>query len=110
MIDISRADKVEVLLRLFNAGHGEQVLREKFKARPDLAETAIGMRRELEPMTREQAQRLVASGDLSFDYLGARKFPVDLNGDTFDEWLYDRDNGEGTARRALDGLTGVRFL
>ena len=29
---------------------------------------------------------------------------VDLSQDTFDGWLYDRDNGEGTAQKVIDEL------
>ena len=38
-----------------------------------------------------------------FDYLHGRVMKVDLSGDKgFEEWLYDRDNGEGAAQAALD--------
>lgn len=30
---------------------------------------------------------------------------MDLSGDTLDPWLFDRDNGDGTAARALEALT-----
>ncbi len=42
--------------------------------------------------------------DLYFDYLKGRVLKVDLNGDEFNPSLYDRDNGQGAARRALEGL------
>ena len=29
---------------------------------------------------------------------------VNLSGDEFDGWLYDRDNGEGAAQKAIDKL------
>jgi hypothetical protein len=37
----------------------------------------------------------------NFDYLHGRVMKVDLSGDSFDPWLYDRDNGEGAASRAI---------
>ena len=38
-----------------------------------------------------------------FDYLKGRVMKVDLSEDDgFEEWLYDRDNGEGAAQSALD--------
>lgn len=109
MIDISGADKVEVLLRLYNHGHNDAMMKEKWKDYR-LADLAAIQSRMLPTMTREQAERLIAAGDLSFDYLGARKFLVDLSGDTFDEWGYDRDSAPGQARRALEGCPGVKFL
>lgn len=36
-----------------------------------------------------------------FDYLQGRVMKVDLAGDELDPRLYDRDNGEGAARRAI---------
>ena len=40
-----------------------------------------------------------------FDYLAGRVLKVDLSNDNeFDEWLYDRDNGEGAAQRAIDSI------
>lgn len=42
---------------------------------------------------------------LYFDYLKGRVMKVDLsNPDEFDERLYDRDNGQGAAQRAIDSL------
>lgn len=39
-----------------------------------------------------------------FDYMYGRVLKVDLSGDEFKEWLYDRDNGEGAAQRAVDSV------
>jgi hypothetical protein len=52
----------------------------------------------------EQAQSdietAVAKGyGLSFDYYFGRPLKVDLSGDEFDPWLYDRDAGTGAAKR-----------
>jgi hypothetical protein len=41
---------------------------------------------------------------LYFDYFKGRVMKVDLSGDTLNTWGYDRDNGEGAARRALSPL------
>lgn len=40
-----------------------------------------------------------------FDYLYGKVLKVDLGRDEFDEWLYDRDCGEGAAQRAIDSIT-----
>ena len=40
-----------------------------------------------------------------FDYLKGRVMKVDLSSDdSFEEWLYDRDNGKGAAQRVIDSL------
>ena len=50
----------------------------------------------------EEAEKLLQYGT-SFDYVKGRVLKVDLSGDEgFEEWLYDRDNGEGSAQQALD--------
>lgn len=54
-------------------------------------------------MTIEQARALLERGT-SFDYIQGRVLKVRLSGDTFDPWLYDRDNGEGKAARVIDAL------
>ena len=41
---------------------------------------------------------------LSFDYLKGRVLKVDLTGDSFDPWGFDRDNGQGAAAAAIAGL------
>ncbi len=57
-------------------------------------------------MTRERAQGILDTGDTDFDYLQGRVMKVDLTkDDSFNPWLYDRDNGEGAAFRAVSALT-----
>jgi hypothetical protein len=58
------------------------------------------------PMSREEAEIAVAEeearrGKVWFDYVRGRILKVDLSGDEFDPRLYDRDNGEGAAARAV---------
>lgn len=40
----------------------------------------------------------------SFDYVNGRVIKVNLSGDEFDPWFYDRDNGDGAAQRIVDAL------
>jgi len=56
------------------------------------------------PMTYEQAQVILASGQTNFDYLKGRVMKVDLSKDEFNPRLYDRDNGDGAALRALESI------
>jgi len=48
----------------------------------------------------EQAREIVAES-MDFDYVGGRVLKVNISGDSFDSWLYDRDNGQGRAAQAI---------
>lgn len=88
MISIAGLDKAAVLMALYDA------------ARP------LGMgflHYRPEPMTREQADGLLAKS-LHFDYVGGRPLKIDLSGDELNQGLYDRDQGEGAAQRCIDKL------
>lgn len=52
-------------------------------------------------MTIGEAKEILDSGITYFDYLKGRVMKVDLCGNEFDPWLYDRDNGRGAAARAI---------
>ena len=56
------------------------------------------------PMTVEDAQGHLDRGQTYFDYLQGRVLKVSLEGDSFDPWGYDRDNGQGSAQRVVDEL------
>lgn len=87
-IDISAMDKAEVLARLFNASKMQ----------------GMGFLQNHEPiMTKEEAQDLLV-GCTYFDYVRGRVMKVDLKGNELCTALYDRDNGEGAALVALEGL------
>lgn len=52
-----------------------------------------------------------ATPRLYFDYLRGRPLKVDLSGDEFSPWGYDRDNGgPGTAARIVEALRTVNSL
>lgn len=55
------------------------------------------------PMTEEEAEEILKL-QTHFDYLKGRVMKVDLSGDYFDSWLYDRDNGDGSAEQALKNI------
>jgi len=88
MIDISGMDKAEVLASLYNNSKPLGLGNLHFV--PD-------------NMTREEAQKLL-QGHTYFDYLRGRVMKVNLKGDSFEERLYDRDNGPGAARQAIERL------
>jgi hypothetical protein len=97
MVNIKGIDKAKVLAALFNnskvqgmgflqASRGPQVMNEA------TARVAMG------------------NGDdngnfgLYFDYLFGRVLKVNISGDEFDPWGYDRDLGKGAAQRAIDSI------
>ncbi len=60
-------------------------------------------------LTDEQAKEDVAqhtqdNGKIYFDYLRGRVMKVEISGDEFDPWLFDRDNYEGAAQEAITKL------
>ena len=89
MISIAGKNKAQVLAALYN------------RARP----LGLGFR-QYDPalMTEADAEVLLKRGFTSFDYLKGRVMKVDLTGDEFNEWAYDRDNDEGAAAEALKDL------
>jgi len=59
-------------------------------------------------LTIENAKKLLKTTKY-FDYLYGRVLKVDLSGDLgFEEWLYDRDNGEGSAQKSLDDYRATK--
>lgn len=89
-ISLVGKDKAEVLVALYN---NSQPL-------------GIGiLQHDPAPMKKEEAKEILKE-QFDFDYLKGRVMKVNLGGDSFDPWLYDRDNGEGSAARALSHLEG----
>ena len=87
-IDISKKDKAEVLQALYNASHP----------------LGLGfLQFDPTPMTKEEAIELL-NQTTYFDYLKGRVMKVDLSGEELETRLYDRDNGEGAAARALSTI------
>ncbi len=85
-MDISKLNKADVLVALYN------------NARPQ----GMGfLHYNPQPMTKEAAQALLDDGMTYFDYLHGRVMKVNLEGDDLSTALYNRDNGNGAAERAL---------
>lgn len=93
MVSIAGLDKAALLAALYNNA--------KIQGRGIGHATA-------EPMTAEEASRVIGGNNeqlrMSFDYLRGRVLKIELAGDEMEEWLYDRDNGEGKAGRVIDNL------
>lgn len=89
MIDIKGLDKAEVLKALYDHSHVQGL--GFLQAVPEGTVTV------------EYCRELLKNSTY-FDYLHGRVLKVDLSGDTFEEWLYDRDCGVGAAKRAVDSV------
>lgn len=109
MIDVSDIPRAELLAALYN--HAQPMGLGFLQARN-------------EPMTVEQAEKLVTGENIEtdyrgrppgfreraadkpayFDYLYGRPLKIELNGKTLREDLYDRDQGDGAAQRVIDAL------
>lgn len=61
-----------------------------------------------EEMTEAEAQKIWddvnEQGHPYFDYLKGRVMKVNITGETFNPWLYDRDNDQGAAETAIAKL------
>ncbi len=89
MIDISRLDKAEVLRALYNNSKPQGLGFLHFTS---------------ELMTREEAVELLKQQSY-FDYIRGRVIKIDLSEQkNLDTQLYDRDNGDGAAQRAIDEM------
>lgn len=87
-INITGLDKADVLAVLYNA------------AKPlGLGFLAYNSK----PMTKEEAQKVLERSS-NFGYLNGRVMKIDISEDEIDIWLYDRDNGLGSAERAILAL------
>ena len=87
MIDLTGMDKADVLARLYNASSPQGMGWLHAKA---------------EPMGIDKARSLLERGAY-FDYLHGRVMKVNLAGDQLNPALYDRDNGQGAALKAISG-------
>ena len=90
-MNIKELDKAEVLAALYNASRQQGM--------------GFMNSRGGSQMTVEQARKEIeANPSLYFDYLHGRVMKIRLKDDEMDERLYDRDNGQGAAQRALSHL------
>jgi hypothetical protein len=89
IIDITGLDKAEVLHALYHRSHVQ----------------GLGILQAIPEYTVDDARKdLDEQPGYYFDYLHGRVLKVDLFGDSFDSWLYDRDCGEGAAEAAINEL------
>ena len=58
----------------------------------------------LRSLSLKECETIIAEGNLYFDYLAGKVMKVNLEGDSFDPWGYDRDNGSGAAQKAINSI------
>lgn len=89
-IKLQKLDKASVLAALYNASKAQ----------------GMGhMQHSSKPMTKEEAQKLLdGNPNQYFDYLGGRVLKIDLSKDELDTWLYNRDNGQDAAEKAIKAI------
>jgi hypothetical protein len=85
-IDISGLDKAKVLQALYIYAQTQGLGRLQYQEGG---------------LTYDEAQKMLR-GNSYFDYVNGRVIKVNLAGDSFTPYLYDRDNGNGAAQRAVD--------
>lgn len=88
-IDISKLDKAAVLASLYNNSHQQGMGFFDQRGRNEMSVT------DAEQLLKDQSY---------FDYIYGRVIKVNLKGVEIDPWLYDRDNGDGAAQRAIDKI------
>lgn len=90
-VNIAGLDKAEVLFALYNGSHAQ-----------GMSSMAVPG----EGVSLERCREVIAGmGDrLSFDYFAGHVLKVDIGGDEFDPWLYDRDNYNGAAADVIAKL------
>lgn len=103
-VSIAGLDKAALLMVLYNGscpqGAGWLQAR-RGNMTLEQAREAVGHR---DDSSRRFGKDRRGNRDLYFDYVFGRPLKIDLSGDTMDTWLYDRDNGKGSAARLIDEL------
>lgn len=92
-MDISKMDKAEVLATLFN------------NSRP----LGMGMLHYKNRNMNVDEAREILKTQTDFDYLEGRVMKIDLSGNELRTGLYNRDNGENAAEKALAVLSKKRL-
>ena len=104
-IDLKGLDKAAVLAALYNASKPQGLGFLHYDPAPMTVEEAQAILDEKQVRLKEINSMGGNWDEIYFDYLKGRVMKVDLLGDDLRFQLYDRDNGEGAAQRAIDGIT-----
>lgn len=93
-MNISGLNKAAVLAALFNASRQQGM--------------GFMDSRGARAMTEADAQKVLDEEGPYFDYLRGRVMKIAIDGDEIETRLYNRDNGEGAAERAVDALRATQ--
>lgn len=102
IVNIKGLDKAEVLLALWE---GSQIQGISFLGLYNKTMSLDEAKKEVEEKI-EIEEKEGREGNLYFDYVNGKVIKCDISKDEFDPWLYDRDNGEGAAEKAIERLLG----
>lgn len=98
MINIEGLDKAKVLHALWHASHAQGISFLGFTGGFPLERAEELIKKRYDNRGEEDSYRLY------FDYVDGHVIKCNLGGDTFDEYLFDRDCGEGAAAKAIENL------
>lgn len=101
IISIKGLDKAAVFAALYNVARPQGAGFLQYDPTPITAEMARKMMELGDDTKRDFGHN---GGNLYFDYVKGRVMKVDLSRDELDPRLYDRDNGHGSAARAIESL------
>lgn len=110
MISIAGLEKAAVFAALYNRARPQGMGFMHYDPTPMTVEVAreqIGLGDDHTAAEDEMIRAgviVVGRNSLRFDYVKGRVMKVDLNGDEFDPWAYDRDNGAGAAAEAIASI------
>ena len=103
-IDLRGLDKAAVLAALYNASKPQGLGFLHYDPALMTVEEAQAILDEKQARLKEINSTGGNWDEIYFDYLKGRVMKVDLLGDDLRFQLYDRDNGEGAAQRAIGGI------
>lgn len=99
MVSIKGMDKAEMLLALWQASRMQGMSFLGF-----LGSGELTLEQAQEEIQERKHTGFDGKDSIYFDYLNGKVMKVDLGQDEFDPRLYDRDNGDGAAQRAIENL------
>ena len=103
-IDLRGLDKAAVLAALYNASKPQGLGFLHYDPALMTVEEAQSILDEKQARLKEINSMGGNWDEIYFDYLKGRVMKIDLLGDDLRFQLYDRDNGEGAAQRAINGI------
>lgn len=109
-IDISGIPKEELLLGLWRGSKMQGMSFMGYEGDLTITRCKVLVKSCTKPCRKpDKNGNMVDSQMCYFDYLNGKVLKVDIGGDELDPWLYDRDNGNGTAERVVQMIRDGRL-